>query len=204
MIEFWGSKWGAKNLAAKDALLQCIRSAEGVSIELAAEELSVAFRSVRATGRLDAQGLSMTALLLLWEAHPDAVRRAIDACLADCSSASALGIDARIFGKCSARVRPSETRCIQPLGVLGQLADFCLAARLQSHCSKMCPQPRGCLHGAVRGTQPLDISFAVARRMETARTLSQRLHDLLDADIPDRRTGPVWKLTALVLNRALS
>ena len=40
--------------------------------------------------------------------------------------------------------------------------------------------------------------------MQTARLLARRLHGLLRAEVPGRRTGPVWKLNALTLNRALS
>lgn len=44
----------------------------------------------------------------------------------------------------------------------------------------------------------------VEARMAAARQLAASLHRVLDADVPGRKRGPVWKLTSLVLNKALS
>ena len=43
-----------------------------------------------------------------------------------------------------------------------------------------------------------------AARMESARTLAQGIHAMLDAGIEGKAAGPAWKLTSLVLNKALS
>jgi len=72
----------------------------------------------------------MLAVLLLWRSHPEAVRRALSHHLSDSTACSELPIAANVFGKGRARVAVTDTRCIQPLCALGQLADFCLALRL--------------------------------------------------------------------------
>ena len=48
------------------------------------------------------------------------------------------------------------------------------------------------------------LSGPTATRMATARILSRSLHSLLDTNLPTKALGPTWKLTSLVLNKALS
>ena len=42
------------------------------------------------------------------------------------------------------------------------------------------------------------------KRMEAARELAKGIHAMIDAEFDGKRAGPAWKLTSLVLNKALS
>ena len=124
------------------------------------DEISSVFGRMRHRKRIDAEGLCMALLDLIFQNRPidfmDMLGRFAGSCARFSSSEIVYGV---CVGKEGHRPAPADTRCLLPLNCLISLLDKLVANRIHKFVERTYEIPPHVLVGTKRGTQFLDSAF---------------------------------------------
>ena len=156
----YADKWGARNLTARELIMDCCHSTSGLLLNISQEEVRRACASIKHRNRLDRDGVCVNAIALWNETCGEGAASIIAKLMASNTSSQAQIVHARVFGKLSAHTEVDETRVILPLGAIAQIADVLISCRLNSCIDRLLPPVSGTFIGARPKTQSAEIAVA--------------------------------------------
>ena len=158
------SRWSCRSLHRREQLRDFLAVSPRRPIHWTWKEFQAALDSVTRKFVLDSEGECVAMWQFLFMAAPDVVLRFFGEMAVSDEMAVATSFRARAFGKKSKTPKPDDIRVIIPLTARAQLLDSLLAARVGLAAATI--DSSGWFVGAVAGTQPLDISFAISQMVE--------------------------------------
>lgn len=130
------------------------------------DDVGAVFKRMRKKARLDAHGVSITFLQLLFLARPTWFCTWIASVAASTDFVKTIAVEARVYGKTSTSPAFEATRSIMPLGALGDVLDALIARSLLGQLDVLWrPMPQF-FHGARPGTQCMDIAHTIQVAVE--------------------------------------
>ena len=159
-LRHYSDKWGARNLAAREEILNCCHSTSGMLLDVTQEEVRQACASIKRRNRLDRDGICVNAIALWNESCGSSAAKSIAKLMASSANCQAQVVHARVFGKLSGHAEVEETRVILPLGAIAQVADVLISCRLNACIDKLLPPVSGTFIGARPKTQSAEIAVA--------------------------------------------
>ena len=162
----FSNKFGTRNLSRREALINFVRSAEGVVPPFDEVDVAASLTRVKKSCRLDFYGVCTELLRVAFEAMPSEFTEWLQFVCSSEAMMQSLESPLLCFGKSAAHTATCDIRGIIPPCALLKLLDNLLARALSDRLSRPLPKIPGCLVGARKFTQTRDLSMGAQLLVE--------------------------------------
>ena len=162
----FAAKWGKGSLHSRELQNDFLAAHEHVPINITVDELSEAFKAMGAQSKLHGDGTTSVALRWFFFVHPLWLQDVVNATVASSNAMQQLQAHMRPGGKRTRIPELSQIRAVVPQPPLLAIIDHVLSKRLHAFVDSRFGQLEGVHHGALPGTQVLDIAHSASLLME--------------------------------------
>ena len=213
----FSKRWGVSDLHTRSILMSMVDAYEGCAFRVAPSDVYRTFDSIKTSNRIDANGVSTSALRILALAEPNLTTDIIQQVLSYSRHAASFTVRGLLRGKSNGITAAEDLRAILAQPPILEVADFLTAKRLRTFLDGIFGENPSIFHGARAGTQTLDISTAIHLVMEKAQdggdagavaesdiksfydriSLLRSVRWLINRDCPNDLIGPILRLQLL-------